>query len=193
MDDAERQSIGAVVRTLRSAQGLSRQELVERTADKAEDRVSLEMLAKVEQGRKAPSARTLRKLANGLGVEPQDLAGRAAEWEAALAAGASSAVLRAVTLASGRAGMRAAAASPIGALLSGGAVVGSAVGAGAYLWGRERAERSVLAAQLEARLKQIVESGSEIELARAHEALDAVQADGDGSAAGRGAPEPNDQ
>jgi transcriptional regulator with XRE-family HTH domain len=193
MDEAERQSIGAVVRTLRSALGLSRQELVERTADKAEDRVSLEMLAKIEQGRKAPSARTLRKLANGLGLEPQDLAGRAAEWEAVRAAGASSAVLRAVTLASGRSGTRAAATSPVGALLSGGALVGSAVGAGAYLWGRERAERSVLAAQLEARLKQIVESGSELELARAHEALDAAQADGEGSAAGRGAAEANDQ
>jgi transcriptional regulator with XRE-family HTH domain len=176
MDDAERRSIGAVVRTLRSAQGLSRQELVERTADEEEDRVSLEMLAKIEQGRKAPSARTLRKLAKGLGVEPQDLAGHAAEWEAALAAGASSAVLRAVTLASSRPGTRAAAAFRLGALLPSGALVGSAVGAGAFLLGRERAERAELAAQLEARLKQIVESGSELDLARAHEALDAVQA-----------------
>lgn len=176
---------------MRSAQGLSRQDLVERTSDKAEDRVSLEMLAKIEQGRKAPSARTLRKLAKGLGVEPQELAGQAAEWEAGVAVGASSAVLKAVTIATSRPGTRAATAFSLGTWLPSGGLVSGAV-AGTYLLSREKAERAELAAQLEARLRQIIESGTDSDLARAREALDSVQAVEPGSVADRGSADPPD-
>jgi len=94
MDEDQKHSLGAVVRTLREARGLTRQDLVERTATDPGDRVSLEMLAKVEQGKKAPSARTMRKLAIALGMEPTDLAGRAAWWELNELDGASAALLR---------------------------------------------------------------------------------------------------
>src|SRR3954451_19994790 len=82
MEDLQKQSVGAVIRTLREAQGLTRQDLVVRSSPEPSERVSLEMLAKVGRGKKAPSARTLRKLAAGLGLEPMDLSSRAAKWEA---------------------------------------------------------------------------------------------------------------
>jgi hypothetical protein len=56
--------------------------------------MSLEMLAKVEQGKKAPSASNLRKLATALGMEPTDLASRAAWWELNELEGASGSLLR---------------------------------------------------------------------------------------------------
>ena len=94
MDEEQRRSLGAVVRTLREASGLTRQDLVDRTAESPTDRVSLEMLAKVEQGRKAPSARTMRKLAIALGMEPTELAQAAAWWELSESNGAAASLLR---------------------------------------------------------------------------------------------------
>lgn len=94
MDEGQRRSLGAVIRTLREAGGLSRQELVERTSPNPSERVSLEMLAKVEQGKKAPSASTLRKLAAALGLEPTDLASTAAWWEHKEFEGAAASLLR---------------------------------------------------------------------------------------------------
>lgn len=93
MDEERRVSIGATVRTLREAQGQSRQDLA-RTA-----KISVEMLAKLEQGRKAPSAATLAALASGLGLEAPDLAHRANAWQAFAALGTSLAGLRAGTIA----------------------------------------------------------------------------------------------
>lgn len=81
------------MRTLREAQGQTRQSLA-RAA-----KISVEMLAKIEQGRKAPSAATLAALASGLGIEAPDLAHRASAWEAFASAGASMATLRAGTIA----------------------------------------------------------------------------------------------
>ncbi|MDB5478883.1 MAG: family transcriptional regulator, partial [Alphaproteobacteria bacterium] len=94
MEEGQRESLGAVVKTLREAQGLSREELVVRTHDDPEQRISLEMLAKVEQGRRAPSAKTLRKLAHALGLEPTTLVSSAALWEAGSADGTHVAALR---------------------------------------------------------------------------------------------------
>lgn len=93
MDDQRRASIGATVRTLREAQGQTRQDLAKAA------KISVEMLAKIEQGRKAPSAATLAALASGLGLDPPDLALRASAWEAFASAGASMATLRAGTIA----------------------------------------------------------------------------------------------
>lgn len=93
MDDERRQSIGATIRTLREAQGQTRQELA------GAAKISLEMLAKIEQGRKAPSAATLAALASGLGLEAPDLAHRANTWQALASAGTSLAALRAGTIA----------------------------------------------------------------------------------------------
>lgn len=92
MEDERRESIGATIRTLREARGKSRQDL----ADAAE--ISLQMLAKIEQGSKAPSAATLSRLAHGLGIDTPDLAQRANAWQAFAAAGASRAALRAGTI-----------------------------------------------------------------------------------------------
>ncbi|HVU72958.1 MAG TPA: helix-turn-helix transcriptional regulator [Mycobacteriales bacterium] len=92
--EAQRRSIGSVVKVLRQAAGLSRAELALRTADGAAQRVGLEMLAKVEQGRKAPSPATAAKLARALGISPNDLARSAARWESGAAVGVQDAALR---------------------------------------------------------------------------------------------------
>jgi transcriptional regulator with XRE-family HTH domain len=94
MDDSERQSIGEVVRAFRVASGLSRQDLVDRSAVNPDDQLGIEMLAKIEQGKKAPSPKTLRKLATGLGVDTVDLTHSVATWQAGLAGGLNKAQLR---------------------------------------------------------------------------------------------------
>lgn len=150
MKDERRMSLGATVRTLREARGLSRQDLASAAA------ISVEMLAKVEQGRKAPSAKTLASLASGLGIEAPDLAQRANAWQAFAAAGANGATLRAGTIAGtlgvngsnvARAlGLRAGAALTPGAALPVGLAVaaGAAGAAGASAVRREHRSRRVL-------------------------------------------------
>lgn len=162
---------------------MSRQDLIERTADEPEDRVGLEMLAKVEQGRKAPSARTLAKLARALGLEPTELAARAAHWEAGAGAGATTGALRATVL------------TPWGSVkaansvssMAGGAVLGSVAslvtpfplvvgGAIGAMYGRERARKRELVAALEQRLQDLLENGSEEQLAHLAETLEDITA-----------------
>lgn len=144
MDEQRRASIGATVRTLREAQGKSRQELASAA------KISLEMLAKIEQGRKAPSAATLAGLALGLGIEPPDLAHRANAWEAFASAGASMATLRAGTIA-GTLGIR----GPIGSSLVG--PVGIAAAAGVAAIQRESRKRRQLEALLLSTLEQLTD------------------------------------
>lgn len=135
MDDERRESIGATVRTLREARGQTRREL-----SSAAD-ISLEMLAKIEQGRKAPSAVTLAALASGLGLEAPELAQRASAWQAFASAGASLAALRAGTI-----------AGTLG--ISSGAAAHAAFGiGGAYLIRRELRNRRVLEELLRSNLK----------------------------------------
>ncbi|MDF2093613.1 helix-turn-helix transcriptional regulator [Knoellia sp. 3-2P3] len=76
MEASERKTLGDVIRSLREASGMTRPELA-KTAG-----VGVDMVAKVEQGAKAPSAKTLRGLATALGVEPIELSSRAATWAA---------------------------------------------------------------------------------------------------------------
>ena len=94
MEEAQRRSIGAVVKVLREAAGLSRPELARRTAEAPALRLGQEMLAKVEQGRKAPSPATVAKLAHALGIATTDLVRCAARWESGAAMGVREAVLR---------------------------------------------------------------------------------------------------
>jgi len=145
MDDERRQSIGATIRTLREARGQTRQDLASAA------KISLEMLAKVEQGRKAPSAATLAALAAGLGLEAPDLAHRADAWQALASVGASLAALRAGTIA-GTLGVGGAAAGLGPALLN---PVGLAAVGGAYVVHRESRNRRHLEKFLASNLNRL--------------------------------------
>jgi transcriptional regulator with XRE-family HTH domain len=175
VEDSERQSIGAVIRTLREHQALSRQELVERTATDPVDRVGIEMLAKVEQGKKAPSAKTLRKIAIGLGIDPQELNSRALGWQEAAAVGATSTALKQLALGTG-------AGANFGSMvgLTLGAVASTTLlpGAGALVGAaalREMRQRGRWAALLEAKLAELVATGSESELQDAFATLERIR------------------
>lgn len=173
MDEGQRKSIGAVVRTMREAMGLTRQELADATSAHPTERVSVEMIAKVEQGKKAPSAKTLRKLAAGLGIEPLTLSKSAARWEAAAAAGEGLWDLRAALI-GGSLGARAAVA-PLGvAGLGIGPVTWPLAAVATGLALREGRERDRLARRLEARLAELLEQASQEEIEHALAALDAV-------------------
>lgn len=74
MDPKERKTLGEVIRALREANGLSRPDLAKGAG------LSVDMIAKVEQGAKAPSATKLASIAGALGVLPRDLSSRAAMW-----------------------------------------------------------------------------------------------------------------
>jgi transcriptional regulator with XRE-family HTH domain len=144
MDDRRRASIGATVRTLRESQGKSRQELAGLA------NISLEMLAKIEQGRKAPSAATLAALASSLGIEAPDLAHRASAWEAFASAGASAATLRAGTIA-GTLGIR---GGPIAPNLAAPVGLAAAVGVAIH---HESRKRRKLEALLHSSLQQLTD------------------------------------
>lgn len=174
MDEDQKRSLGSVVRTLREAQGLTRQDLVERTGADPTDRVSLEMLAKVEQGKKAPSARTLRKLAIALGMEPSDLAHRAAWWELNESDGASASLLRlGVTQSLAMGAMGALGTQGLGLA---GRAVGRAAPAGilaligSLALNRELADRKAISALLQEQAKLIAE-GPESAVAEMTETL----------------------
>ena len=170
MDEDRRHSLGAVVRTLREARGLTRQDLVERTAADPGDRVSLEMLAKIEQGKKAPSARTLRKLAIALGMEPTDLASRAAWWELNELDGASAALLRlGVTQGAALGALGARRLGTIGRVA--GPLIGAAIGGMAL--NKEFADRRSLSDWLQEQAKLLTE-GSESDVAEITEILGVV-------------------
>lgn len=177
MEDLQRQSTGAVIRTLREAQGLTRQQLVDLTAADPAERVSLEMLAKVEQGRKAPSAKTLRKLALAIGIETVDLSGRAAWWEAALAAGTNLASLRAGVMGVAPAVGVARATRA----LAGGLPVAGALGVGVAYGVKEARERQYYKQLLEARMSVLLEQGSTEQIETALQTLDAVLPPADGT------------
>ena len=94
MDEGQRRSLGAVVKVLREAAGLSRSDLARRTSETPGERIGLEMLAKVEQGRKAPSPASVAKLARALGIATTDLSRSAARWESGASLGVKEASLR---------------------------------------------------------------------------------------------------
>lgn len=102
MDEGQRRSLGAVIKVLREAAGLSRADLALRTSDAPAERIGLEMLAKVEQGRKAPSPASVAKLARALGIATTDLARSAARWESGANLGVKDASLRQELLAAVR-------------------------------------------------------------------------------------------
>jgi transcriptional regulator with XRE-family HTH domain len=95
MGDVRKQSMGMTVRTVREAVGLTRKQLHLKS-----DGVSVEMIAKVEQGQKSPSPETLTRFAKAFGVKPEDLASWASNWEQGLSEGKSASELRAETLGS---------------------------------------------------------------------------------------------
>ncbi len=147
---------------MREAMGLTRQDLAEASSPEPAERVSVEMIAKVEQGRKAPSSKTLRKLAADLGVEPLAISSSAATWQAAAAAGVGLWDLRAALI-GGSLGARALAPFGVAALaVAPGALPLAAVAGGfALREGHERVqwERRILEAHL-ARLRDVLDRGS---------------------------------
>jgi transcriptional regulator with XRE-family HTH domain len=81
MDRRRREGIGAAIREMRDEGNLSRPQLAALTASEAERALSVEMIVKVEGGLKAPSERTLDRLAAALGVETSVITTRAAAHE----------------------------------------------------------------------------------------------------------------
>lgn len=113
----EQKALGQVIRALRELEGLTRAEL----GDRAE--LGPDMIAKVEQGAKAPSTSALRRIASALGVTPIELSDRGLIWSTLRAnSEASTALLRSVATGTFRAG------APFN-YLGAGAMVGAAGGA----------------------------------------------------------------
>lgn len=116
VDELERHSLGAVIRVLREAHGFSRNELARLTAENPADRVGVDMLAKIEQGARAPSGPTLKKLACALGLDALDISNYTATWVERSLAGDSRVILRAAvktSLARRRAGRYSVLAAPV--------------------------------------------------------------------------------
>lgn len=89
MTDADRTAaMGAAVRTLREANGMTRDDLHAKTD------ISVQMIAKIEQGHKNPSPNSLQRLAGALGMTALDLSRRAASWEVGVEQGLTEAELR---------------------------------------------------------------------------------------------------
>jgi len=95
---AERRSFGRVLKALRELNGMTREELHTATAPAGEDRVSIDMIAKIEQGAKSPSPPALRKLAAALGVTPAEIFQRSNMWLLAEESGTSDAGGRGIAL-----------------------------------------------------------------------------------------------
>ncbi|MFD9521575.1 helix-turn-helix domain-containing protein [Streptomyces sp. NPDC059979] len=68
--------LGEVIKEIRRAAELSRDELAARAA------ISAPFLTKIEQNRRRPSRQSLQRIAEALDVTTQDLTARAALWEA---------------------------------------------------------------------------------------------------------------
>ncbi|WP_446666414.1 helix-turn-helix domain-containing protein [Flexivirga sp. B27] len=151
-EEERRQSIGATVKTLREAQGLSRQDLCLLTGSDDVRPLSVEMLAKIEQGRKAPSATTLKRLAVALGIDAPDLSQRASAWQFHKARGADDATLRAGTV-SGALG-QALGAAAVGALVTPAPILAAATTAAVH---RRRRGRKRLEAALSEALAKLPE------------------------------------
>jgi transcriptional regulator with XRE-family HTH domain len=128
---AERKGLGQVIRALRELEGMSRDDLAERS------KLGVDMIAKVEQGAKSPSAGALNRIAEALGVDPVELSNRGLAWAKMLdSPDASNALLRAISTSSGvaysalRAGRvavpRGAAALPAGLAIGAAGAAGAA-------------------------------------------------------------------
>lgn len=92
--------LGEIVRTLREAKGWTRAQLAAKTAAMSHP-VGEVMIAKIEQGARAPSTKTLTSLAAAFGVPPEELAARATAWELAKASLAPKAALGAIAMGQG--------------------------------------------------------------------------------------------
>lgn len=106
MKGTDSASLGGVIKALREAAGMTRYDLARATSDltfsergMSLDRrrfsaVSASMIAKIEQGSKGPSVKSLRTIAEALGVSTADLAERASAWETLASAGVAASALR---------------------------------------------------------------------------------------------------
>lgn len=152
----ERKSLGQVIRALRELDGLSRDELAARSG------LGSDMIAKVEQGAKSPSASALNRIASTLGVSAVELSNRGLTWATFKdSPEASTALLRTIATGSSIA---------ISAARYGAAgVVGAAGVRYAADWKRRKDAEKALRALLERRLE---EANSVEDLVQLEEALD---------------------
>ena len=178
----ERKALGQVIRALRELEGLSREEL----GGKAD--LGVDMIAKIEQGAKAPSAGALKRIASALGLDPIDLSNRGLLWAAMkdspesstallrnVATGADAFAFPALELARGMApaAARAIKAAPLPASLIAGAAGAAGVAGLAYL--KDKTSKSEIKAALRKRLEERMEQApTEEDLARLAIAIETV-------------------
>lgn len=144
----ERKALGQVIRALRELEGLSREELAEGAA------LGPDMIAKIEQGAKAPSGAALKRISSALGVTSVELTSRSLSWMS-LQDGpdASGATLRAI--ATGIPLMRAVGGKAGGLVGGVGLVLGTAAAATVRAAAKERSDvEAALRAELERRIQQ---------------------------------------
>lgn len=160
----ERKALGQVIRTLRELDDLSRDELAEKS------KLGPDMIAKIEQGVKSPSASALNRIAAALGISAVDLSTRGLAWATAKdSPEASTALLRAIAAGS-------AVATSFARTSAGSAAVRAAVTAagvaGAY-YVTEHQNRRVAEESLRALLEQRLRAASSVdELEALAQALD---------------------
>lgn len=152
----ERKALGDVIRALRQLEGLSREELGERAE------LGVDMIAKVEQGAKAPSASALKRLAAALGLDPIELSNRGLVWATMKdSPEASTALLRTVATAGMKAFpamSRAKGGTPasVAAAAAAAALVGGAAGY-KYMRDQNQKSKSEIEEALRKRLKRLEE------------------------------------
>lgn len=170
---AERKGLGQVIRALRELEGMSRDDLAARSD------LGVDMIAKVEQGAKSPSAAALNRIAQALGVDAVELSNRGLAWASLLdSPQASTALLRAVSTTPGvaysvlRGGRAAIPAVARGAVLPAGLAIGAAGAAGLAYFADKKMRKDAedaLRKLLEQRLK---DAATPEDLAQLAEALE---------------------
>ena len=172
--ETERKALGQVIRALRELAGLSRQELAE-GAD-----LGVDMIAKVEQGAKAPSAAALKRIASALGCDPIELSNRGLLWaEMEGSPEASVALLRHIATGASVAGPVVRRALGLRSTSAPGLQVLAAVAAGTsaagYAFAREKRTRNEIEKDLRRRLQELLTEASTEDLVKLEAALELAE------------------
>ena len=149
----ERKSLGQVIRVLRELEGLTRAELAE------EAELSVDMIAKIEQGAKTPSGSALKRISEALSITSKELTSRSLAWLQVLESNmaGNSALLRTIALGAPLAG-RLGARGP--AWMSGTAI---ALGAAASIVQLKDAERAAREKALRATFEERIQAAETAE------------------------------
>ena len=168
----ERKALGQVIRALRELDGLSRDQLAHKAL------LGVDMVSKIEQGRKTPSAAALNRLAAALGLGAIDLSNRALLWAALRESPqASAGLLRLVATGSSSVSPAAILARSVTPVAAGAAMGAAAAGLSYFADKRSRGEiEDALRELLERRLEQ---ASTEQDLADLAIALEATAGPGE--------------